>query len=173
MGSWSDYAPDFVYLVCAPDTYLEIKLANIVDDERVTDGNVSFETLLGGAVRLIVSRNAGKTTTVASGVEATGIMDDEAAARSYKTSFMMLPGSVYRADMSVTNPVAIDRNEGVGSGSGRTTAWYRWGYVMHPRGYSFGGTSTAFAANATLANAASWTRTSNILNLGILPIIHA
>jgi hypothetical protein len=173
MGAWSDYAPDFVYLVCAPDTYLDIKLANIVDDERVTDGNVSFETLLGGAVRLIVSRNAGKSTAVASGVAASGIMDNESTARSYKTSFMMLPGSVYRADMSVANPVAIERNEGVGSGSGRTTAWYRWGYVMHPRGYHFSGTTTAFASNATLAAGASWTRTSGILNLGILPIIHA
>jgi hypothetical protein len=86
---------------------------------------------------------------------------------------MMLPGSVYRADMSVANPVAIERNEAVGSGSGRTTAWYRWGYVMHPRGYHFSGTTTAFASNATLAAGASWTRTSGILNLGILPIIHA
>ena len=60
MGAWSDYTPDFVYLVVSPEVYLDIKVANLVDDERVTDGNISFETLLGGVIRVIVSRNFGQ-----------------------------------------------------------------------------------------------------------------
>jgi len=166
MGAWSDYAPSFVYLVVGPETYLDIKVANLVDDERVTDGNISFETILSGQVRIIVSRNFSASAAAATNV-ALG-----SGNTAPKTSFMMLPGSVYMAPVSVPNPVAMDRNESVGSGSGRTTAWYRWGYVMHPRGYTFAGTQTAFATNATLGAAASWTRQADILNLGILPIFH-
>ena len=167
MGAWADYVPSFVYLVVGPETYLDIKVANIVDDERVTDGNIAFETILSGQVRLVVSRSYStslKVTniSIAGNTEATGI----------KTSYMMLPGSMYMADVSVPNPVAIDRNESVGSGSGRTTAWYRWGYVMHPRGYTFVGNDSVFASNGTFAAAASWNRKSDILNLGILPIFH-
>jgi hypothetical protein len=165
MGAWADYAPSFVYLVVGPETYLDIKVANLVDDERVTDGNVSFETILSGQVRIIVSRSFSAVTAatnVALGSNST----------SPKTSYMMLPGSMFMSQVSVPNPVAMDRNENVGSGSGRTTAWYRWGYVMHPRGYTFAGTQTAFATNAVLGAAASWTRQASILNLGILPIFH-
>ena len=57
MGAYADYAPDFVYLVVSPEVYLDIKVANLVDDERVTDGNISFETLLGGVIRVIVSQS--------------------------------------------------------------------------------------------------------------------
>jgi hypothetical protein len=172
MGAWSDYTPDFVYLVVSPEVYLDIKVANLVDDERVTDGNISFETLLGGVIRVIVSRNFGQglgTVTHAS-------ISGSTAIGTIKVSYMMLPGSLFMHNVSVPNPVAIDRNEGVGSGSGRTTAWYRWGYVMHARGYSFIGTQTAFATNAAYAGtvaAPAWDRKSDLLNLGILPIFHA
>lgn len=168
MGAWADYVPDFVYLVVGPETYLDIKVANIVDEERVTDGNVAFETILSGQIRLVVSRSY--STAVAG--DAIESITGATAVTGLKTSYMMLPGVMYMADVSVANPVAIDRNESVGSGSGRTTAWYRWGYVMHPRGYTFAGTQTAFATNATFGAAASWTRKSDILNLGILPIFH-
>jgi len=166
MGAWSDYAPDFVYVVVSPETYLDIKVANLVDDERVTDGNISFETLLGGVMRVIVSRNFGSLSASATN---TGLGSN---ATTFKTSYMLLPGSLFMAATDVPNPVAIERNEGVGMGSGRTTAWYRWGFVMHPRGYNFAGTATAFATNATLAAGASWERKADMLNLGILPIIH-
>jgi len=166
MGAWADYCPDFVYLVVGPETYLDIKVANIVDDERVTDGNVAFETILSGQLRLVVSR------AYSAGVSATEESISGVTAAEVKTSFMMLPGVMYMSDVSVPNPVAIERNEGVGSGSGRTTAWYRWGYVMHPRGYTFAGLDSAFATNTVLGAAASWTRKSDLLNLGILPIFH-
>jgi len=166
MGAWADYVPDFVYLVVGPETYLDIKVANIVDDERVTDGNVAFETILSGQIRLVVSR------AYSAGVAGTFESISGVTAATVKTSYMMLPGTMYMADVAVPNPVAIDRNESVGSGSGRTTAWYRWGYVMHPRGYTFAGAQAAFATNAVLGAAASWTRKSDILNLGILPIFH-
>ena len=172
MGAWSDYAPDFVYMVVSPEVYLDIKVANLVDDERVTDGNISFETLLGGVVRVIVSRNFGASMGAITHAALSGTTEITSA----KTSFMMLPSSVFMSPVSVPNPVAVDRNENVGMGAGRTTAWYRWGYVMHPRGYSFGGTDTAFATNAALAGSAAtpaWVRKADLLNLGILPIFHA
>jgi len=172
MGAWSDYTPDFVYLVVSPEVYLDIKVANLVDDERVTDGNISFETLLGGVIRVIVSRNFGQGL----GSVTHAALSGTTAITSVKVSYMMLPGSLFMHNVSVPNPVAIDRNEGVGSGSGRTTAWYRWGYVMHARGYSFTGTQTAFATNAAYAGSVAtpaWDRKSDLLNLGILPIFHA
>jgi hypothetical protein len=171
MGAYSDYAPDFVYMVVSPDTYLDIKVANLVDDERVTDGNISFETLLGGVIRVIVSRNFGVSLGSVTYAALSGVTAIEP-----KVSYMMLPSSLFMSMVSVPNPVAVDRNEGVGMGSGRTTAWYRWGYVMHPRGYSFVGTQTAFATNAALAGSVAtpaWDRKADILNLGILPIFHA
>jgi len=172
MGAWSDYTPDFVYLVVSPEVYLDIKVANLVDDERVTDGNISFETLLGGVVRVIVSRNFGQGLGSVTHAALSGVT----AITTVKVSYMMLPGSVFMHSTSVPNPVAIDRNESVGSGSGRTTAWYRWGYVMHARGYSFAGTQDAFVSNAGLAGSVAtpaWTRKVDLLNLGILPIFHA
>jgi len=172
MGAWSDYTPDFVYLVVSPEVYLDIKVANLVDDERITDGNISFETLLGGVIRVIVSRNFGQGL----GSVTHAALSGTTAIATAKVSYMMLPGSIFMHSTSIPNPVAMDRNESVGSGSGRTTAWYRWGYVMHARGYSFGGTQDAFATNAAYAGSAatpSWTRKVDLLNLGILPIFHA
>jgi len=172
MGAWSDYAPDFVYMVVSPEVYLDIKVANLVDDERVTDGNISFETVLGGVVRIIVSRNFGSSIGTATHAALSGSTE----VSNVKVSYMMLPASVFMSAVSVPNPVAVDRNEGVGMGAGRTTAWYRWGYVMHPRGYSFAGTQTAFATNAALAGSVAtpaWDRKADPLNLGILPIFHA
>jgi len=172
MGAWADYTPDFVYLVVSPEVYLDVKVANLVDDERITDGNISFETLLGGVIRVIVSRNFGQGL----GTVTHAALSGSTASSAIKVSYMMLPGSVFMESMDVPNPVAMDRNESVGSGSGRTTAWYRWGYVMHARGYSFTGTQTAFASNATYAGtpaAPAWSRKVGLLNLGILPIFHA
>jgi len=170
MGAWSDYSPDFVYIVISPETYLDVKVANLVDDERVTDGNVSFETLLGGVIRVIVSRNFGASLGSQTYAGLSGI-----TAISPRVSYMMLPGSIFMEPVSVPNPVAVDRNESVGMGSGRTTAWYRWGYVMHPRGYDFTGTQTDFASNASYVGSAvtpAWDRKVDALNLGILPIFH-
>jgi len=172
MGAWSDYTPDFVYLVVSPEVYLDIKVANLVDDERITDGNISFETLLGGVIRVIVSRNFGQGLGAVTHAALSGVTSITTA----KVSYMMLPGSIFMHSTSIANPVAMDRNESVGSGSGRTTAWYRWGYVMHARGYSFAGTQDAFATNASYAGTAAtptWTRKVDLLNLGILPIFHA
>jgi hypothetical protein len=170
MGAWSDYSPEFVYMVVSPEVYLDIKVANLVDDERVTDGNISFETLLGGVIRVIVSRNFGQAESSATHAALSG-----STAKAVKISYMMLPASLFMEPVAVPNPVAVDRNENVGMGAGRTTAWYRWGYVMHPRGYSFAGTQTAFATNAALMGSVAtpaWDRKVDLLNLGILPIFH-
>jgi hypothetical protein len=45
--------------------------------------------------------------------------------------------------------------------------------IMHPMGYDWQGSTTAFADNAAYAAAASWVRKMSALNLGILPIFHS
>ena len=179
---FKDLEPEFFYLVVQPSEYLKIRQSNFIDDERVVDGNLSFETMLGGRFRIIVSRK-----NFGSFANATGVQSG-----STRTSFLVLPGAVSMLNLDVPNPVAFDRDESVGRGTGSVEAWYRWGYVMHPRGYSWRGVTNAFVANtdATATRAANgsdvsgyfhnvttnqrtpWARQEDMLNLGILPIFH-
>jgi hypothetical protein len=77
------------------------------------------------------------------------------------------------AQLSVPMPVELYRDANKYNGGGTTDIWYRWGYVAHPMGYNWAGSTTAFATNATYNAAASWERKYDTLNLGILPIFHA
>ena len=44
---------------------------------------------------------------------------------------------------------------------------------MHPKGYSWAGSATAYPANAALSDKASWTLTAtNVNQTGIFPIFH-
>ena len=184
---FSDVEPEFFYLVIQPSVYNELRSANLIDQQdRITDGNIQFETLLGGKFRIIVSRT---------GLGAYGTRANVNTG-STKTSLLMLPGALSMTDVSVPNPVAFDNNESVGRGSGNREAWYRWGYVMHPRGYTWNGSKSAFVNNADAttrtaqsaidgydysgtvigtgvgARTSPWGRVENVGNLGILPIFH-
>jgi len=70
-------------------------------------------------------------------------------------------------------PTEVFRNAASYAGGGSTAIWYRYGFVAHPMGYEWAGSTSAFATNATLGTAASWVRTMDPLNLSILPIFHA
>ena len=167
-SAFSDLEPEFMYLVIQPSTYLDMKSANLLDEQdRVTDGNVTFDTILQGKYRLIVSR------TGLGDFSGTSAANARVNAGSTKTSLLMLPGAMAQVDIPAVNPVAFDNDESMAGGFGKREVWYRWGYTMHPRGYTWGGSKTAWATNATYEAAGSFVRKENVGNLGILPIFHA
>ena len=162
-AAFKDYEPDFMYMVTSPEVMAEMRAANLVDETTVTEGNIEFTTIFGGKFRLIMTRaNQGNLAAEA-----------EVNAQSTKTTFIIKPGSVASAAMPIPTPVEVDRAAASYMGGGSTNVWYRWGYAMHPMGYDWDGSTTAFATNSTMGAAASYARKMDALNLGILPIFHA
>jgi hypothetical protein len=161
--AYKDMEPDFMYLATSPEVMAEMRAANLVDQTRVQDGNLEFDTVFGGKFRLIMTR-ASQTITPASG---------DLNATSAKCSFVLKPGSVSFAPVSTPTPVEVDRNAASYTGGGSTNIWYRYGFIMHPMGYDWAGATNAFATNGAYATAGSWNRKMDSLNLGILPIYHS
>jgi len=162
-AAFKDYEPDFMYMVTSPEVMAEMRAANLVDETTVTEGNIEFTTIFGGKFRLIMTRaNQGNLSAEA-----------EVNAQSTKTTFIIKPGTVASAAMPIPTPVEVDRAAASYMGGGSTNVWYRWGYAMHPMGYDWAGSTTAFSTNATMGAAASYARKMDALNLGILPIFHA
>ena len=189
---WKDYEPDYAYLVCSPEVLASLRSANLVDEDRVQDGNIMFQTIFDGKFRLIVTRaNQGFTPTEITKLNTgAGAVDLTA---SSKTSFLVLPGAIAMEALEVPDSVEIYRDGRAFNGGGATDIWHRWGYVAHPAGYNWRGVSDAFPSNAdyencqesgvqkTITTAASglaatlgnWERKStSALGLGILPIFH-
>jgi len=160
---FADYEPAFMYMICSPEIMTQLRIANLVDQTTVTEGNIEFSTIFSGKFRLLNTRTNMGNNSAASDV----------TAESVKTTFLVKPGAVEMATLSVPTPTEIYRDANKYAGSGSTDIWYRWGYVAHPMGYSWAGASNAFATNATMASAASYERKFDMLNLGILPIFHA
>ena len=162
-AAFKDHEPDFMYMVTSPEVMAEMRAANLVDETTVTEGNIEFTTIFGGKFRLVMSRaNQGNLSGEA-----------EVNAVSTKTTFIIKPGSVASAMMPIPTPVEVDRAAASYMGGGSTNVWYRWGYAMHPMGYDWAGSTTAFSTNTTMGTAASYARKMDALNLGILPIFHA
>ena len=188
--AFKDYEPAYAYLVTSPETMASLRSANLVDTDKVTDGEIEFSTIFQGKLRLIQTRaNQGLTPSELAKIN-TGAGIDLVGT---KTSFIVLPGNVSMNPLSVPKPVGIDEDEGAYQGGGSTSVWYRWGYVAHPAGYSWEGSKEAFPTDAnymglrlqngtltTLAAAANVTdlrgvwdrRFSSALALGILPVFH-
>jgi len=161
--AFKDYEPDFMYMVTSPEVLAELRAANLVDVTTVTDGNLTFQTVFGGKFRLLLSR-------VAQGdLSASANVND----RSTKTTFICKPGAISFTNIAVPTPVEVDRNAASYTGGGSTSIWYRYGFVVHPMGYDWAGSTSAFATNTNYGTAGSWARKMNALNLGILPILHA
>jgi len=163
-AAFKDHEPDFMYLVTSPEVMAEMRAANLVDEDRIKDGSLEFSTVFGGKFRLVMTRANQMVSGFSSG---------DITAQSTKCSFVIKPGSVAAQAISMPTPVEVDRNAASYTGGGSTNVWYRWGYVHHPMGYDWAGSSSAFATNATMGAAASYTRKMDSLNLGILPIFHA
>jgi hypothetical protein len=126
-----------------------LRSANLVDETKVTEGNVTFDTIFGGKFRLIQTRASQSLSTgqlakmnTGPGIDVVGV----------KTSFLVLPGAIAMQALNVPTPVEIFRDGRAYAGGGSTDIWYRWGYVMHPQGYSWQGTSDAFPSDAAYQN---------------------
>jgi len=188
--AWKDYEPEYAYLITSPAVMASLRSANLVDQDRVTDGNVNFNTIFQGKLRLIQTR-AGQSMSSAeltkintgAGVDIVGT----------KTSFIVLPGAMAMEALDVPDDVEITRDGNAYKGGGTTAIWYRWGYILQPAGYDWNGLETEFPSDAsykfsvesgtpaaltgvtTIANArGTWDRkASSALSLGILPIFHS
>jgi hypothetical protein len=161
---FADYEPDYLYMVTSPEILTKLRVANLVDQTTVTEGNLEFSTIFGGKFRLIVTR-ADQGNRAA---------DSDVNALSTKTTFLCKPGAIEMAQLNVPMPVELYRDANKYNGGGTTDIWYRWGYVAHPMGYSVAsGAQNAFASNATLATNTTFERKFDMLNLGILPVFHS
>jgi hypothetical protein len=189
--AFKDYEPEYAYLVADPSLMAQLRSANLIDSDRVTDGNIDFESILSGKFRLI----QGRTNMSLSSAELTAINTGAGIdIVGTKTSFVVLPGAIALEPLAIPDPVGIDKDESAYHGGGTTDIWYRWGYVAHPTGYDWRAIDSKFPSDAdykgVTAGAASetiiplagntgdlhsvWRRkASSALSLGILPIFHS
>ena len=80
---------------------------------------------------------------------------------------------MHYSEIAQTNPTALERDELAGNGGGLVTVLSRWGNIMHPKGLSWGGSATAYPANADLALGTNWTvHATNVNQIGLFPIYH-
>lgn len=189
--AWKDYEPEYVYVITSPEVMASFRSANLVDSDKVSDGNINFETLFGGKFRLIQTRATQSLSSAQFTKVNTGSGIDIVGA---KTTFMALPGSIAMEGLSIPVPTEITRKGDSYNGGGSTSIWYRWGYIGHPAGYNWSGSEDKFAADADymkalvngtptdltnvvdgLANTTgTWIRkASSALSLGILPVFHS
>ena len=187
--AYKDYEPEYVYCITSPEVMASFRSANLVDADRITDGNVVFNTMFQGKFRLIQTRATQSLSTAELTKINTGAGVDIVGT---KTTFLVLPGALAMKSLAVPTPVEIDRDASAYLGGGTTEIWYRWGYVMHPAGYNWAGSQDEFPSDAkyayavesgtpgaltgvtTIANATgTWVRkSSSALSLGILPVFH-
>jgi hypothetical protein len=190
--AYKDYEPDFAYLVTSPEVMASLRSANLVDQTTVTEGNINFNTIFQGKFRLIQTRASQGFSTAELTKLNTGAGVDIVGT---KTSFIVLPGALAMEALAVPEPVEIERKAAAYKGGGSTQIWYRWGYVLHPAGYNWAGSDSAFPADAdylsvlesgtqkalsavasgTLASTNGvWVRkATSALSLGILPVFHS
>lgn len=190
--AWKDYEPEYAYLVVSPEVYASLRSANLVDQDSVTEGNVTFSTIFNGKFRLIQTRAAQSFSSAELTKINTGAGVDIVGT---KTSFVVLPGAIAMEPLAVPEPTEIYRDARKYKGGGTTDVWYRWGYVACPAGYDWIGATNAFPSDADFMKAveggtptaltsvvsASLASTTGIFNrkvtsalsLGILPIFHS
>jgi hypothetical protein len=169
-----------------------LRSANLVDEDRITEGNINFNTIFQGKFRLIQTRaDMALSSTFLTKIN-TGAGVDIVGT---KTSFIVLPGAIAVESLNVPEPVEIQRIAGKYKGGGTTEIWNRWGYIMHPQGYKWMGSEDVFAdptsyqyavdndggvaspfsdASIAIADArGTWLRKfGSALALGILPVFH-
>ena len=187
--AYKDYEPEYAYLVVSPEVMASLRSANLVDETKVSEANVMFDTIFGGKFRLITTRAAQSLSSAELTKLNTGAGVDIVGT---KTSFIVLPGAIAAKQLSVPDSTEITRDGNAYGGGGVTSVWHRWGYVMAPAGYSWAGADDAFPSDAdfmavqeggqkaltavtTIANASgNWKRKfTSALSLGVLPIFHS
>ena len=193
--AFKDYEPEYAYLITSPEMMASFRSANLVDQDRVTDGSVDFQTIFDGKFRLIQTRATQSLATAQLTKINTGAGVDIVGT---KTSFIVLPGALAMHMLDTPVPTEIDRDAAAYKGGGTTEIWHRWGYVLAPAGYSWVGSEEAFAddasyqyvvetvsgtatpkaltaaTNALADTTGTWVRKAgSALNLGILPVFHS
>jgi len=142
--AYKDYEPDYAYLVTSPEMMASFRSANLVDQDRVTEGSVDFSTIFNGKFRLILTRSSQSfTTTELSAINAGAGVDIVGT----KCSYIILPGALALQPLTVPMDVEITRDGSKYKGGGISTIWYRWGYVAHPAGYDWAGAEDDFVSN--------------------------
>lgn len=194
--AFKDYEPEFAYLATSPEMMASFRAANLVDQDRIVDGDIEFQTLFNGKFRLISTRANQSMSSAQLAKINTGAGVDIIGA---KTSFIILPGALAMAQLDVPEQTEITRRGAAYKGGGVTDIWHRWGYVFAPVGYDWIGSEEVFASDAsytgviegasdsagtnakaltavtTIADAkGTWNRkVSSALSLGILPVFHS
>jgi hypothetical protein len=143
--AWKDYEPDYAYLVIDPALMANLRSANLIDTDRVSDGPIEFESIFSGKFRLVMSRtNTSFNTTELAAINGGSGVDIVGT----RTSFVVLPGAIAFENLTIPKPTGIDENEASYHGGGSTDVWNRWGYVMHPVGYDWRGPTNKFPSDA-------------------------
>jgi hypothetical protein len=190
--AFKDYEPEYAYLVTSPAVMASLRSANLVDQTKVTEGGIDFNTIFGGKFRLVQTRASQGLSATELGRINQGPGVDIVGT---KTSFLVLPGALAMAPLAVPDVVEIHRDANAYRGGGLTSIWYRWGYVFAPAGYDWVGAEDEFVSDndymavlesgtqkslATITNTTGsansvgvWNRKfTSALSLGILPIFH-
>lgn len=144
-AAFKDYEPDYAYLVVSPEVLASFRSANLVDQDRVTEGKVDFSTIFGGKFRLIPTRANQAFSSAELAKLNTGAGVDIVGT---KTSFIVLPGALAFETLDVPEEVEITRDGNSYNGGGSSTIWYRWGYILAPVGYNWAGSQDLFPTNA-------------------------
>ena len=168
--AWKDYELPYYYLLTNPETLASLRSANLIDEDRITDGDIEFQTLFQGKFRLILTRGVkGLSTTELTALNAGAGVDIVGK----KTTVIIAPGAIARENLTVPLPFEVERKASSYHGTGDTTVWHRWGYILHPAGYNWAGATNAFPADSAYEASSAFTRqASSALTLGILPIFH-
>ena len=164
-----EFEEPFYYLAVSPATFNILRKENVLDGNLVQDGNIDFNTVLGGKIRLIVTGNALASDTGISPAAS----DLQTGAQA---SILIKPGYIHYSNVAINNPTAMDVNPLNNNGFGDVSIVNRWGNIIHPRGYSYsnaGSAVTAFPTNANLSDETNWARSAqNVNQTGIFPIFH-
>lgn len=188
--AWKDYEPEYVYLATSPEVMASLRSASLVDNIIITEGNLTFNTIFQGKIRLLPTRASQSLSSAQLTKINTGAGVDIVGA---KTSFILLPGAIAFEQIPIKLPVEIQRDAKAYKGGGTTTIWTRWGFIAHPAGYDWAGSQEVFPADADFFNSVTggtpevltaatvgatttgtWVRKySSALTLGILPVFHS
>lgn len=188
---FKDYEPDYAYLITSPEVMASLRSANLVDADKVTEGNIDFNTIFQGKLRLIQTRSSqGFTATELTNINAGPGVNIVGT----KTSFIVLPGALKFRNLNMPLPFEVQRTAGAFQGAGTTDMWYRWGFIVHPAGYNWVGYEDRFPSNAaymqieksdnvaadlsTVVNPVGYhglfqRKFTSALTLGILPVFHS
>ena len=160
-GTSNDREP--LYLVTDEVEYGKLTEANLIGREAVEDGNITFDTILNGRVRLIVAPftfdNLGTET--------------QTNTASTKTSFLVRSGGFAYRPLPELTRFRIAQEPLQGNAGGVQYSIAQNGFVLVPKGYSWAGSTAATIEDPQDLNvAASWTKRVSGNSHYILPILH-